>query len=81
VKLAEARRIIWARLAVTAREDGQNVDWYAEGPNVDPDDPESTGYDEPSVRRLRRASIQVAETIERRIAKSARFTSPTGSKP
>lgn len=57
MKMAEARRIIWSRLATTARNDIDAVDWFDEGP----------GYDEPDVRRLIKASGQVAETIERRI--------------
>lgn len=52
--LAEARQVIWARLATTAREDGIQVDWYGEG------------YCEADVRRMQRASKQVAETIDRR---------------
>ena len=64
MNLAEARRIIWQRLAVTAREDGRNVDWFEEGP----------GYDEFAVRRLVKASEQVARTIERRVAKMSAHT-------
>lgn len=57
MKMSEARRIIWERLATTARNDADLVDWFEEGP----------GYDEPDVRRLVRASEQVARTIERRL--------------
>lgn len=60
MKLAEARRIIWQRLATTAREDGRNVEWSEEG-----------DYDEFDVRRLEKASKQVADSIERRLAKGA----------
>lgn len=56
MKLVDARRIIWERLATTAREDGIQVDWSEEG-----------DYDEFDVRRLQKASKQVADTIERRL--------------
>lgn len=53
----EARRHIWQRLAITAREDGIQVAWDEEG------------FDEPSVRRLRRASKQVAASIDKRVSR------------
>lgn len=59
--LAEARRIIWARLAVTAREDGDNVDWELESYGAP--------YDAHDVRRLERASEEVARMIERKLKK------------
>jgi len=59
MKMAEARRIIWERLATTAREDGRNVDWFDEAPSGSPP------YNDADARRLEKASEQVAETIER----------------
>jgi hypothetical protein len=60
--VADARLVIWHRLAITARCDGSSCDWFEQG------------WDEPSIRRLVKASNQVATTIERRIenAKKAR---------
>jgi hypothetical protein len=58
--LAEARRHIWERLATTAREDGRCVDW------------EEEGFDEFEARRLRKASEQVARTIDLRLGKGER---------
>lgn len=63
--VAEARLIIWERLAVTAREDGRNVDWAD-------DEPDGEGYDEPAVRRLIKASKDVAISIDKRVATARR---------
>jgi hypothetical protein len=70
--LAEARQIIWKRLAVTAREDGLNVDWSEEG-----------NYSAFDVRRLERASKQVADTILRRHVKqvTAQGSPKSGGSP
>lgn len=66
--VAEARLIIWPRLATTAREDGCNVEW---ADNVE----DGEEYDELAVRRLVKASEDVARTIERRIEKARRVKS------
>ncbi len=55
----EARRIVWERLATTARADIDNADWTED---------EGDGSEE-TARRLLKACEQVAESIRKRLRK------------
>lgn len=55
---AEARRVIWERLATTARLDGENNDW--------------DGYNEADAERLSVASEEIASVIDRQLNRKPR---------